>query len=85
MRQADVKAGQLEAVDLPFGVTAVTISDFIWDRDSRLELAVATDDGSVNVLARGKLDTQLFSRGSCRASASCLLIFITAFQFRRSI
>lgn len=54
----DKQAGKLQPIDLPFGVTAVTISDFIWDRDARMELAVVADNGTVNILARGMLDTR---------------------------
>ncbi|MEP7075409.1 MAG: CSLREA domain-containing protein [Acidobacteriota bacterium] len=58
---ADAKAGKLEPIDLPFGVSSVSVSDFIWDRDDRMELAVADDSGIVNVLARGELNTVPYS------------------------
>jgi CSLREA domain-containing protein len=54
----DRQAGQLEPIALPFGVKAVAVSDFIWDRDARLELAVAAHDGVVHLLARGVVDTR---------------------------
>lgn len=43
---------------MPFAVSAVAISDFIWDRDSQMELAVAHRDGTVSIIARGELDTR---------------------------
>ncbi|MEP6848650.1 MAG: CSLREA domain-containing protein [Acidobacteriota bacterium] len=58
---ADAKAGKLEPIDLPFGVSSVSVSDFIWDRDERMELAVTDDSGIVNVLARGELNTTPYS------------------------
>ncbi|MEP7336630.1 MAG: CSLREA domain-containing protein, partial [Acidobacteriota bacterium] len=54
----DKRAGRLEPVDLPFAVKAVAVSDFIWDRDARMELAVAADSGAVHIVARGELDTR---------------------------
>jgi CSLREA domain-containing protein len=57
----DEHAGQLEPIALPFGVKAAAISDFIWDRDARMELAVAAEDGTVQILRRGALDTRPFT------------------------
>uniref|UniRef100_UPI00286B474C FG-GAP repeat domain-containing protein n=1 Tax=Tabrizicola sp. TaxID=2005166 RepID=UPI00286B474C len=54
----DRQAGQLEAIALPFAVNAVAISDFIWDRDAQMEMAVAGEDGIVRIIARGELDTR---------------------------
>lgn len=55
---SDKHAGQLEPIDLPFAVKAVAVSDFIWDRDARMELAVAADSGTVHILAHGDLETR---------------------------
>src|SRR4029453_12311567 len=57
----DEHAGQLEPIALPFGVKAAAISDFIWDRDARMELAVAAEDGTVQIPRRGALDTRPFT------------------------
>ena len=54
----DERVRYLETIALPFGVNAVAVSDFIWDRDARMELAVAADDGAVRIVARGPLDTR---------------------------
>jgi CSLREA domain-containing protein len=64
---ADERAGQLEPVAMPFGVKAVAVSDFIWDRDARMELAVAAEDGTVHIMRRGTLDTRPFAAGEVRA------------------
>jgi CSLREA domain-containing protein/uncharacterized repeat protein (TIGR01451 family) len=56
--QDEEEGGYLEPIALPFGVNAVAVSDFIWDRDARMELAVAADDGAVRILAQGPLDTR---------------------------
>ncbi len=63
----DERAGQLEAIAMPFGVKAAAVSDFIWDRDARLELAVAAEDGTVQIVARGTLDTRPFTVEEVRA------------------
>ena len=63
----DQRAGQLEAIALPFGVKAAAVSDFIWDRDARMELAVAAEDGTVQIVARGTLDTRPFTVEEVRA------------------
>jgi hypothetical protein len=63
----DRQAGQLEPVALPFAVKAVAVSDFIWDRDARMELAVAADGGAVHIVSRGELDTRPFSASEVQA------------------
>jgi hypothetical protein len=47
-----------EQISLPFQVKSLTIGDFIWDRDSKMEIAVADSDGNVKILSRGALDRQ---------------------------
>ena len=51
---------------MPFGVKAAAVSDFIWDRDGRMELAVAAEDGTVQIVRRGALDTRPFTVGEIR-------------------
>ena len=34
---------------------AIAVSDFIWDRDSRIEMAVLADDRTVRILRRGEV------------------------------
>jgi CSLREA domain-containing protein len=63
----DERAGQLEPIAMPFGVKAAAVSDFIWDRDARMELAVAAEDGTVHIVRRGALDTRPFVAGEVRA------------------
>jgi len=57
-KRASKKAGKLETVDTPFAVKAFALGEFIWDRDSRVEMAMMADDGSVHIIARGELDTR---------------------------
>lgn len=56
--RASKKAGKLETVETPFSVKAFALGEFIWDRDSRVEMAMMADDGSVHIIARGELDTR---------------------------
>jgi hypothetical protein len=53
-----VRAGEFETIELPFAVNAIALGEFIWDRDSRTEMAALDNNGTVHVLARGKLDTR---------------------------
>jgi len=52
------RAGELETIELPFAVNAIALGEFIWDRDSRTEMAALDNNGTVHVLARGELDTR---------------------------
>jgi hypothetical protein len=49
---------QTETVSVPFQVLALTLGDFIWDRDGRTEIAVLANDGSIHILQHGTLDTK---------------------------
>jgi FG-GAP-like repeat/PKD-like domain len=53
---------QFERISLPFSARALAIGDFIADRGSRTEIAVLSEDGSVNLISRGRADTRPFSR-----------------------
>lgn len=62
----DPRAGQIEAVDLPFVVNNLTLGEFVWDREARTEIAVIGDDGAIRILTRGTLDTRPFSETEIR-------------------
>jgi hypothetical protein len=47
-----------ETVAVPFQVLALTLGDFIANRDSRTEIAVLATDGSIHLLQHGAPDTQ---------------------------
>jgi uncharacterized repeat protein (TIGR01451 family)/CSLREA domain-containing protein len=49
---------QIERISFPYFVASVATGDFIPDRDYRVELALLSDDGSVHIIARGRLDTR---------------------------
>ncbi|MGA8108612.1 MAG: hypothetical protein WB974_04215, partial [Acidobacteriaceae bacterium] len=49
---------QTEIVGVDFSVRALSIGDYIWDRDTRQEIAALGSDGSVRILAHGTLDTR---------------------------
>ena len=48
---------QTETVTVPFKVMGLTIGDFIWDRDGRQEISALADDGSIQILQHGTLNT----------------------------
>ncbi len=48
---------QMETVTVPFNVMGLTIGDFIWDHDGRQEISALADDGSIQILQHGTLDT----------------------------
>ncbi|HKQ76044.1 MAG TPA: hypothetical protein VJ810_20285 [Blastocatellia bacterium] len=58
--------GRMDAVRLPFAVKTIAVSDFIWDRDSRMEMAVLSEDGAVQILRRGELDSRPISESEAR-------------------
>jgi CSLREA domain-containing protein len=58
-----INAGQLEVLTLPISATAITLGDFVWDRESRTEIAVSSNDGGVEIIARGSLDTHQYDVG----------------------
>jgi hypothetical protein len=48
---------QTETITVPFQVMGLTLGDFIWDQDGRTEIAALADDGSVQILQHGVLNT----------------------------
>lgn len=60
------KTARTEHVDLPFPAKALAAGDFIWDRGSRMELAVAAENGSTTILSRGELDTRRWTSEELR-------------------
>ena len=48
---------QTETVTVPFRVMGLALGDFIWDQDGRTEISVLADDGSVQILQHGVLNT----------------------------
>jgi hypothetical protein len=48
---------QTETVTVPFNVMGLAVGDFIWDRDGREELSALADDGSIQILQHGTLNT----------------------------
>jgi hypothetical protein len=53
-----IRNSQLERISFPYFIASVATGDFIPDRDYRMELALLSDDGSVHIMARGRLDTR---------------------------
>jgi hypothetical protein len=65
---------QTETVTVPFQVMGLALGDFIWDQDGRTEISVLADDGSVQILQHGVLNTapltaaQVPARSKARAA-----------------
>ncbi len=52
---------QTETVTVPFAVKAITLGDYIWDQSARTEIAALADDGSIQILQHGVLNTALLT------------------------
>jgi hypothetical protein len=48
---------QTETITVPFQVMGLTLGDFIWDQDGRTEIAALADDGSIQILQHGVLNS----------------------------
>ncbi len=77
-------AGQVEHVSLKSNVSGLALGQFVWDRQGRTEVAALTEDGSVQLLRNGKLDTRPFTeaelvqrnRGRLKATRSSVNVDI---------
>ena len=54
-------AAQVEHVSLKSNVRGLALGQFVWDRQGRIEVAALTEDGTVQLLRNGKLDTRPFT------------------------
>jgi hypothetical protein len=48
---------QTETASLTFAAQALTLGNFIWDKNNRTEVAVLASDGNIHILQHGTLDT----------------------------
>ncbi len=64
------KNSQTETVTIPFRVMGLAVGDFIWDRDGRTEIAALADDGSVQILQHGTLNTTPLTKADIAARAA---------------
>jgi hypothetical protein len=55
-------AAPIERIDLSFSPQAVQVGHFIWDRESRREIAALSADGQIHVITPGTLDRRPFSQ-----------------------
>ncbi|HWX53744.1 MAG TPA: hypothetical protein VN176_04045, partial [Verrucomicrobiae bacterium] len=53
---------ELETLQLPVSATALTVGDFINDRDPRVQLALLASDGSVYIAAHNSFDPRPFTQ-----------------------
>ena len=54
-------ASRVERVNVGPGVRGLAVGEFEWDRQGRSEIAALTYDGTVHVMASGKLDSRPFT------------------------
>ena len=60
IRGIDARKTSVNKIELPFKNTGIAVGDFIADRQSRMEIAVLSENGSVAYLTHGNLDTRPF-------------------------
>ncbi len=60
-------AASLEAVSVPFKVSAIALGAFVYDRDPRLQMALLSPDGAVHIVAHGGFDGRPLSAEELRA------------------
>ncbi len=63
------RAGHVEILDQVFDAAAVRVGNFVWDRENLPEIALLSNDGSVRILERGKLDKRMFTEAEFKARA----------------
>jgi mucin-19 len=63
----------LEQVSLPFSSVAVALGNYIFDRDTRLQIALLASDGSLNIVARNGFDPTPWPVDEFRARRQRLL------------
>ena len=52
---------QMEALSLPVNASAMALGSFVFDRDPRVQIALLTSDGSVQIAAHNSFDPRAFS------------------------
>ena len=55
-----------ETIEVGAAVQALSIGDFIWDRENRQEIAALTEDGSIHILQHGVLDTRALTTADAK-------------------
>src|SRR5215469_3736421 len=60
-------SGRLQSLALPFSASGIALGSFVFDRDSREQIAVLTGDGSIHIAAHSALDPRSFSKDEITA------------------
>jgi uncharacterized repeat protein (TIGR01451 family) len=58
---------QLQAVSLPVDVSAVALGSFIHDRNSGMQIAVLSSDGSIHIAAHNDFDARAYTAAEAKA------------------
>jgi CSLREA domain-containing protein/fimbrial isopeptide formation D2 family protein/uncharacterized repeat protein (TIGR01451 family) len=58
---------QMEALSLPVNASAMALGSFVFDRDPRVQIALLTSDGSVQIAAHTSFDPRAFSADEWQA------------------
>jgi len=61
-----------ETTDLGFKAAALTLGDFIWDREGRTEISVLALDGTIHILRHGTLDSRPLSAADASGRRAAL-------------
>ncbi len=61
------RSSGVETIELPSRMRDIAVGEFIWDRESRPEIAVVGDDAMTRVIANGRLDTRDFTEAEALA------------------
>lgn len=69
---------RLETLAVTSNAVSFALGDFIWDRDSKTEIALMLSDGSVAFAARGALNTEVYSVAEVRVRRAAQHAEITA-------
>jgi len=67
------RSGRIDTIDLPSNANDIAVGEFVWDRDSRPEIAAVGDDGITRVIANGRLDTRAFTGAEILAKRRLIL------------
>jgi hypothetical protein len=59
-------SARIERVPFPFGVRAIALGPFEWNRAGRHQMALLTDDGAIRSASPGALDTRPYTAGEVR-------------------
>ncbi len=67
------RSNAIETIEMPSRVREIAVGEFVSDRESRPEIAATSDDGTMSILTKGRLDTRAFTELEIRAKRQQLV------------